>query len=73
MLDDLTPEDFAYMKAALEFAQALGVAPPPGEISYKELAEWFCTSHQDVKIHELASIEKVRNHPCFRDEFIFTS
>jgi hypothetical protein len=61
MLSDLTPEEFAYFAAALHLAQQCGDAPPPGEISYRELAEWFGTTPQDIKNEELAAIEKLRN------------
>jgi hypothetical protein len=71
MLDDLTQEEFEYMKAALAYAQALGIAKPPGEISYAELAEWFDTHPKDIRIHQMAAIEQIRNHPILRDEFIF--
>lgn len=71
MLRDLTPEEFAYMRAALAYAQALGLAKPPGEISLAELAGWFDTTPQDILAHELTSIEKARHHPALRDRFIF--
>ena len=72
MLDDLTQEEFEYMKAALHYAQALGIAPPPGKISFAELAEWFATHPKDIRIHQMAAIEQIRSHPVLRDEFIFT-
>ena len=71
MLSDLTPEEFAAMSEALAIAQASGLAHPPGEISYAELAAWYKTTPQDIRIHERAAIEKLRNHPIFRDALIF--
>jgi hypothetical protein len=68
MLDDLTAEEFAYMQAALAYAQALELAPPPGQISYAELAAWFDTTPGDIRIHEMASLEKARHHPVMRDD-----
>ena len=61
MLSDLSPEEFAALACALELAQRRGVAAPPGEISYQELADWYLTTPQDIKNEELCALEKLRN------------
>jgi|JI8StandDraft_2_1071088.scaffolds.fasta_scaffold100851_4 hypothetical protein len=61
MLSDLTPEEFRSLAAALHLAQQTGEASPPGEISYRELAEWYHTTPADIKNEELAALEKLRN------------
>jgi len=61
MLSDLTQEEFDYCCAALALAQALGLELPPGEISSRALAEWFCTNPSDIQNEEHAAIEKLRN------------
>ncbi|MEI7912755.1 MAG: hypothetical protein WCK77_24270 [Verrucomicrobiota bacterium] len=60
MLADLTPDQFNDLSRALHLAQAMGEASGPGVISYRELAEWFQTTPQDIRIHELAALEKMR-------------
>ena len=60
MLSDLTPEEFDALKIALELAQRLGEASPPGEISRAELAAWYLTTPQDLAIWEEAVLEKIR-------------
>jgi hypothetical protein len=67
MLSDLSDEEFRALATALEYAQRLGVAPPPGEISTRELAEWFATTPQDMRTWEAAILEKLRHHPVFTD------
>lgn len=61
MLSDLTPEEFTALQIALAIAQENGKASRPGEISYRELAEWFHTTPQDIKNEELSALEKLRN------------
>jgi hypothetical protein len=61
MLSDLTPEEFRALAAALALAQAKGEAKPPGEISYRELAEWYRTTPQDIRNEEICALEKLRN------------
>lgn len=62
MLADLSPEELTALATALELYQRLGEASPPGEISYAELAEWFCTTPADIRDTEKAAIEKLRNY-----------
>ena len=62
MLSDLTPAEFAALQIALAIAQEHGEASRPGEISYRELAEWFHTTPQDIKNEELSALEKLRHH-----------
>lgn len=62
MLSDLTDDEFRALATALELAQRTGSASQPGEISYRELAEWFLTTPQDLKNEELAILEKIRHH-----------
>lgn len=61
MLSDLTPDEFDALQTALELYQRNGAAPSDGEISYAELAAWYCTTPQDIKQTELAALEKIRN------------
>lgn len=61
MLSDLSPEEFTALQVALELHQRTGAVPPPGEISCRELAEWFMTTPQDIRNWELAILEKLRN------------
>lgn len=61
MLSDLTPEEFAYFSAALAYAQALGLEKPPGQMSYRALAEWYETTPADIAASEAAILEKLRN------------
>lgn len=61
MLQDLSPEEFEYMRSALELAQRIGAENEPGRISYAALAEWFHTTPEDIKNEEQAALEKIRN------------
>lgn len=61
MLQDLSPEEFQYMRSALELAQRMGTENAPGRMSYAALAEWFDTTPEDIKNEEQAALEKIRN------------
>ena len=83
MLSDLSPEEFDAFQAALAYAQALesramredGVrlklATLPGQrMSYAEIAEWFDTTPQDIRLTEAAALEKLRNIPAAYELFL---
>ena len=61
MLQDLSQEEFDYMRSALALAQVLGSENEPGFMSYSALAEWFDTTPEDIKNEEQAALEKLRN------------
>ena len=88
MLSDLSPEEFEAFKAALHYAQALeaatmretgsrlGLATLPGQrMPYAEIAEWFGTTAQDIRLTEAAALEKLRQDPAVYELFqeVFTS
>ena len=76
MFSDLTAEEFAACRAALDMARMLetdarkadshadlGLAPPYGEaMSRPALAEWFATTPEDIAMVEKIALAKLANH-----------
>ena len=61
MLSDLSDEEFAALRLNLWLAQESGEAKPRGEISYREIAQYFDTTPEDIRMTELTALEKLRN------------